>query len=222
MSYTLGGRRRRCRGCLERTIHTAGEDRIQCYHRNVTLQLLTDRVRLLLDWEPQRPGEDEVATAMRLLERVLHRYPRAFQFVLADGLYAKAPFFNLLLAHGKHALVVLKDERRELYQDACGLFAITPPQKGRYRGRLGQWWDVQDLTSWPQVHAPVRVVRSLESYRIKRQTTKQVETKSTEWIWATTLPVAQAPTENVVRLGHRRWDTPRSLPIPGAHPSQFG
>jgi len=26
-------------------------------------------------------------------------------------------FFNFLLVHGKHALVVLKDERRNLYQD---------------------------------------------------------------------------------------------------------
>jgi hypothetical protein len=35
---------------------------------------------------------------------------RAFDLVLADALYAEAPFFNFLLAHGKHALVVLKDE----------------------------------------------------------------------------------------------------------------
>jgi hypothetical protein len=37
--------------------------------------------------------------------------------VLADALYAQAPFFNFLLAHGKQALVVLKDERRDVYQD---------------------------------------------------------------------------------------------------------
>jgi hypothetical protein len=29
--------------------------------------------------------------------------------VLADALYAKAPFINYLSAHGKYALVVLKD-----------------------------------------------------------------------------------------------------------------
>jgi hypothetical protein len=92
-------------------------------------------LRILVDLEPQRPGEDEVATARRLLGRVLSRYPRAFQLVLADGLYAQAPFFNLLLAHGKHALVVLKDERRDLYQDACGLFAVNPPEEGKYRSR---------------------------------------------------------------------------------------
>ena len=125
--------RRRCSGCLERTIHAEPGDKIQYYHRNVTLQLLTgSELRILLDLEPQRPGEDEVATARRLLDRVLARYPRAFQLLLADGLYAQAPFFNLLLAHGKHALVVLKDERRDLFQGALADFR-DPAQRAPWR-----------------------------------------------------------------------------------------
>ncbi len=119
---------RHCSGCLQRTIHGEKDDRIQYYHRQVTLLLLPDArpprqaVRLLLDHEPQRPGEDEVETALRLLARVMRAYPRAFDLVLADAAYAEAPFFNFLLAHGKHALVVLKDERRNLYQDVTGLW----------------------------------------------------------------------------------------------------
>jgi len=87
---------RHCAGCLERTIHGRPGDRIQYYHRQVTLLLVTGApsgrqpLRLPLDQEAQRPGEDEVATAVRLLERVLVRYPRAFDLVLADGLYAPA------------------------------------------------------------------------------------------------------------------------------------
>jgi hypothetical protein len=89
-----------------------------------------------------------VAAAMRLLRRVLRAYPRAFQIVLADSLYAQAPFLNFLLAHRKYAVVVvLKDERRDLYQDAQGLFRLTPPQSGQYRSRDCLWWDVTDLTS---------------------------------------------------------------------------
>src|ERR1700676_4725658 len=51
---------RHCSGCLQRTIHTAGGDRIQFYHRQGTFLLLTgalpgrEAVRLLLDHEPQR------------------------------------------------------------------------------------------------------------------------------------------------------------------------
>lgn len=199
--------RRRCSGCLQRTIHTEHGDQIQYYHRNVTLQLLTDsELRLLLNLEPQRPGEDEVATAMRLLARVLAQYPRAFGLLLADGLYARASFFNLLLAHGKHALVVLKDERRDLYQDAQGLFRLSPPQEGKYRSRDCRGWDLPDLTTWPQVNAPLRVIRSQETYRVRRQANGKVEEITTEWIWATTLPAAQVDTEQAVHLGHRRWD----------------
>jgi hypothetical protein len=94
---------RHCTGCLERTIHTESQDRTQYYHRQVTLLLVTGAppgrppLRIPLDNEPQRPGEDEVATAVRLLDRVLVCYPRAFDLVLADALYAQAPFFNCLL-----------------------------------------------------------------------------------------------------------------------------
>jgi hypothetical protein len=198
--------RRHCSGCLRRTVHLESGDRVQFYHRQVTLMLVSEKLHLLLDLEPQRPGEDEVATALRLLGRVLAAYPRAFQILLADGLYAQAPFLNFLLARGKHAVVVLKDERRDLYQDAQGLFRLTPPQSGRYRSRECLWWDVHDLTSWPQVTAPLRVVRSQETSSVRRQDSGERETQSNEWIWVTTLPAAIVPTGSVVYWGHARWD----------------
>jgi hypothetical protein len=180
---------RHCSGCLERTIHFQSGDRIQYYHRQVTLLLVTGAppgrqpLRIPLDHEVQRPGEDEVATATRLLVRVLDRYPRAFDLVLADGLYAKAPFFNFLLAHRKHALVVLKDERRNLYQDVAGLFDSVPPVQGTFRSRSCQWWDLSELVSWPEVKVPVRVIRSLETYSVRRQLNKKDELRISDWVW---------------------------------------
>jgi hypothetical protein len=118
---------RHCSGCLERIIHSEQGDRIQYFRRQVTLLLVTGAppgrqpLRLPLDHEPQLSHEDEVATANRLLAL----YPHAFDLVLADALYAKAPFFNFLLDHRKQALVVLKDERRNLDQDAAGLFNLV-------------------------------------------------------------------------------------------------
>ena len=94
--------RRCCGGCLERRIQRSDVEQLQYYHRQVTLQLLSDApaaspfniqgepLPLLLDAEPQLPGEDELAAAKRLLERVLAAYPRAFDVVLADALYAAA------------------------------------------------------------------------------------------------------------------------------------
>jgi hypothetical protein len=95
-----------------------------------------------------------VETALRLLARVIPTYPRAFEVVLADALYAQAPYFNFLLHRGKYALVVLKQEERDLYQDVAGLFNHVAPQPGRYRLRQCNWWDFPDLKTWPQVKAP--------------------------------------------------------------------
>jgi len=201
-----------CPGCLQRTIHCETGDRIQFYHRQVTLLLLPaappgrEPVRLLLDHEPPRAGEDEVTTALRLLERVIPAYPRAFDLVLADALYGTAPFFNFLLAHGKHALVVLKDDRRNLYQDAAGLFDSVAPTAGRYRSRPCSWWDFPDLRSWPQVNVPVRVLRSLETYSVRRQLDQQDCSQTSDWIWVTTLPASQVPTQQAIGFGHQRWD----------------
>lgn len=60
----------------------------------VALSLVGSDFYLMLDAEPQRPGEDEVAAALRLLDRVLQAYPRAFDAVVADGLCAVGPVFN--------------------------------------------------------------------------------------------------------------------------------
>lgn len=188
---------RHCSGCLTRKT-SSGEQ--QYYHRNVTFMLADDRLQLLLDVEPQRPGEDEVAAAMRLLERVVRDYPRGFRLVLADALYAQADFINFLVQHGKHALVVLKDDRRDLYKDAMGLFGQQQPKPGQYRSRVCQWWDEQDLTSWPRVVVPMRVVRSVETY------SEHGQNKISEWVWVTTMPASEASTRAVVALGHARWD----------------
>ena len=112
-----------------------------------------------------------MTTALRLVERVVQAYPRAFKVVLADALYAEARFLNFLFSQRKHVLIVLKDERRDLYRDALALFGLQQPQRGVYRNRQCLWWDVQDLNTWPQVLAPLRVVRSQETYFVRRQMT---------------------------------------------------
>jgi Transposase DDE domain len=201
-----------CAGCLERTIHSENTDRTQFYHRQVTILLLPsarpgcEPIRLLLDHESQRTGEDEVTTALRLLVRVIGSYPRAFDLVLADALYATAPFFNFLLARGKHALTVLKDDRRNLYQDAAGLFDYLPAREGSFRNRQCLWWDFPDLLTWPQVNTPVRVIRSLETYSVKRQLDGKDDPGTRDWIWVTTLPAQPVSTERAVGFGHQRWD----------------
>lgn len=195
---------RHCKGCLERS--TAKANRVQYYHRNVTIMIVGERYRFLLDAEQQRPGEDEVTTALRLLERVLKVYPRAFKLVIGDALYSQARFINFLRANNKHVLTVLKDDRRQLYKDAMPLFDSQKPERGKHKSSDCQWWDEEGFHSWDGLKSGIRVVRSVEKTRHKSQATGETVTTQGEWVWATTLPKAIAPTALVVRLGHARWD----------------
>jgi len=197
--------RRCCDGCLQRTVETRNGRKVQYYHRHVTLQLVGRDMTVLLDAEPIRPGEGEVTAAMRLLDRVLEQYPRAFDVVQGDALYANSTFFNFVLSRGKHALAVLKNETRDLWSDAQSLFADRTPvaiQRGRW---LADCWDLEGFTSWPQVSQPVRVVQSVERMTVRRQLDGQEEQLEAHWAWVTTLPAGQASTQAVLEVGHRRW-----------------
>ena len=125
---------------------------------------------------------------------------------MADALYAAATFVNFLLAHGKDAVIVLKDERRHLFQDVQGLWRTQPPQAGEYRSRDCQWWDHEGLLSWPQVAQPLRVVRSVETWRRRSQLDGELHEHQSDWVWLTTLGSRQVSTAQLVRLGHQRWD----------------
>jgi hypothetical protein len=197
--------RRCCSTCLKRTLHTNSGDRTEYYHRLVHLTLVAQDRCFQLDAEPIGPGEDEVAAARRLLDRVLDSYPRAFDVVAGDGLYARSDFFNHVRQKGKHVLAVLKDENRDLLKDARGLWEQARPAVWDSDRVHYQIWDDEGFTTWPQCEFPVRVIRSLETVKIQRQLDKQVHEQTAEWVWVTTLPKAGASTLSTVKIGHSRW-----------------
>jgi len=200
--------RRVCDGGLTRTVGADETAHEQHYHRYVAASLVGRTFHHFLDVEEILPGEDEVAAALRLLHRVHEDYPRAYDVVMADALYARADFFQAVLALGKDVLVVLKQEARDLYKDAMGLVAIQAPVSfARRRGRTRALaWDLPGLTSWPSLGRPVRVLRTLETTAVRSQKTEEVEEKTVEWMWVTTLSPSRAPTEAAVELAHGRWD----------------
>ena len=196
---------RHCPACLQRRIVTAHGEHIQYYHRHVSAMLLGRDFPILLDAELQRPGEDEVATALRLLERVLENFPRAFDVVLGDALYTDPRLYNFLLDHGKDVLTVLKNENRDLLADARSLFETHLPEHSTEGSTSTEVWDLQGFTTWPQVCRPVRVVRSRETTTSRRQLDGQLQDQEADWVWVTTLSVNRASTLAVVALGHARW-----------------
>ena len=75
----------------------------------------------MLDIEPIYPGEGELTSSNRLLERVCRDYSKAFETVAGDGLYLSGTTFGLLVSHSKYIAAVLKDEARDLYDEAISL-----------------------------------------------------------------------------------------------------
>jgi hypothetical protein len=68
------------------------------------------------------------------------------------------------------------------------------------------WWDFPDLLSWHQVNGAVRVLRSLETWSVRRQLDQQLSTQTSDWIWITTLSTSQVSTARAIGFGHQRWD----------------
>ncbi len=215
---------RKWEGCLERVVHFAKGDRMQYYFRYVGAYLTNGKERLLLDAEPQAPGEDEIACAMRLLTRVFERYPRAFDVVCGDALYLHPKLWKLVRRHNKHLIAVLKNENRDLMEDARALFAGKRPIALDDKTTRRRCWDLEGFTTWPQCGEMVRVVRSVEQTTVLRQIAsaetadlpgrktgkphkkhRQTSVCDSEWFWATSLPRFLAGTQTIVRAGHRRW-----------------
>lgn len=196
---------RHCPGCLQRRITIGGQEHIQFYHRSVMAQLQVGGTTFLLDMEPQSPHEDEVAAALRLFLRVITRLPRAFDVVLVDGLYVRAEFFKAILSRGKDVVAVLKDDRRDLLQDASCLFDTISPVREQHGSTQRLMWDLDGFTSWETMDRPVRVVRSRETTTWHSQAGGNQESRTSDWFWVTTLSPDRADTRRVVELGHRRW-----------------
>lgn len=196
-----------CDGCLKRTMNKGTDsEKVQYYHRHVTAQLVYCNFSLLLDIEPQQPGDSEKAAAERLLARVLKDYPRAFDVVVVDALYCGAPFINYVIDSGKYIVVVAKDDRHDLVKDAEAFLKDKPPDVTTNDGKIEHMcWDMEGFEPWSDVKKSLRIVKSLKIKTVRRQLNGNIEQETSTWMWATTLPKITAGTETVVQLGHGRW-----------------
>lgn len=207
-----------CDSCLQRRVMVLdGEghpvERIQYYHRAVGCQIVSSPVKPLLAVEWLQPGEGEDTAALRLLSRLPELYgSRFFDILLLDSLYAQAPVLKLAAQIGWDLVISLKQEARELYQSAMGLFThraadqcFTTRQEGKqYAVRL---WDTDGLPFTQDHPQPVRVVWSQETLTQNHYRRGQAvsETTQHEWLWVTTLDPKIFSGPQVRQLGHDRW-----------------
>ena len=124
--------------------HRRARTELEYYHRVVVAQWVGVTPPAILDLERIDPNEGEVVAARRLLERVLRQHSRLIDVISADALYLEAPFFKQVLDAGKHLVVVMKQERRDLYQDAERLRSLVAPQILVDGPRTTRLWDIPE------------------------------------------------------------------------------
>jgi hypothetical protein len=183
------------------------------YHRYVFAQINGPKLNVLLDLEPIGPGQGEAEAALRLLGRIRRQYgPRFFDAVTIDSWYVQGPFLKALDKLGWGWVVVLKQERMEVFQEARALSAEQAPTQAFYdpvRQRDVALWAVWDL-NFSQAYGygrKVGVVHSLEQWTqtsvVGGKRTTQPQTSNWWWMVSETLRGYPAPV--IYHGGHRRW-----------------
>jgi hypothetical protein len=185
----------------------------QYYHKQVYAQLSGPRLSVILDFEPMRPGEEECAAALRLLRRMRSKYgPRFFDVVVVDAWYTNGPFLKTVAQElGWPVVAVLKQERREIYQEALALTTGSPTQvvergEGPNRRRV-EIWDMPWLRFSDAYTDPVRVVRVRERWTERTQRGKEWKTveKEQTWIWVVAGDLDGYDGAAIRDFGHLRW-----------------
>jgi len=211
-------RSRCCPCCCQREIeetdaqgqkHTV----IEYYHRYVFAQINGPKFNVLLDLEPIRPGEGEAEAALRLLGRIRRTYgPRFFDAVTVDSWYVQGPFLKGLDKLGWAWVVVLKQERMEVFQEARALSAGQKPSEQFYdpvRQREVKLWEVKDL-SFSQSYGYGRKVSVVHSQEQWTQNTvvggkKVSQPQTSHWWWMVSEKLEGYPSRVTYDGGHRRW-----------------
>ena len=212
-------RHRSCPDCLRRTVTVNDQEQTEFYHPAVFSCLTGMEFPIPVDvelyrWDAEtRKNEDEAKVAVRLLERVFRKLPRLVDGIVGDQSYLEAPLMNFCFSHGKEVIASLKDEKRDLYKDAAGLFRIVQPMTWREGKKGVNAWDAGDFTSYKGVQKPLRVLHTQEvttrSRHVAGELRKLKELR--DWWWATSYRQDQLPTRSLCEGGHHRWDIDASF-----------
>jgi len=202
----------KCPYCKSRIVTKKdGVKDIQYYHEFTAFILAGPKISFILDIEPILPGEGEISSSYRLLERVCKNYSKAFKIVIGDGLYLKETVFNLLEKHHKYAIAVLKEERRQLFEEANRLSLLSEPKVYRRGRTYYRVWDHSIEGCWDGYGKGVRVIVSEEATpkRVHSKDGRVFEDKlnRANWMWVTNLPSSEDPgsLKNTVSVCHSRW-----------------
>lgn len=153
-------KKRKWPGFCERKHKTKNAEELEYYYRMVVCNLLNAQIALPVDAEPILAGENEVAAAKRIIERLCDNYTRFFDVVVADALYMEGPFVNSCLGKGKDVIIVLKANYPSLIEDAQGLFSQMEPETWSVNDRTIHAWDLEGFIA-DTIDVPLRVLHAI-------------------------------------------------------------
>ena len=169
------------------------------HHKLSLLSLVGGDLVFPVDVEPYGPGDSELAASLRLLHRAVPALGRRFaQYLVVDGLYARAPFLHAVGALGLRAVVRLKDNVPTLFADAQARFASRSPTRTFDDGRDHiEVWDADDFDPWEGLPwATVRVLRYVQHHP---------DGTVVEAYWATDFSAHRVSSRTLYRLAKTRW-----------------
>ncbi len=169
------------------------------HHKLSMVSVIGGDLVLPLDVEPYGPGDSEQAASVRVLKRAGHALGRRFaQYVVADGLYATAPFLHAAGALGLRAVVRLKDNVPTLFSAAQARFRGQPPTLTfDDDGDRVELWDAGNFDPWEGLEwSTVRVLRYVQHHR---------DGTLVEAYWLTDFSPRRLSSRSLYRIAKGRW-----------------
>jgi hypothetical protein len=201
-------KRLHCPLCHKR--YNQDEELVGCYHFFVCCQVVLGPIKLILDFEPVRPGEGEATAAKRLYLRLYEKFKGRFtETIVLDGYY-KAEFMKEIREIEKREkvktwiIIKTKQESLEIIQDTEHLLGfVSTPTISSFDSKRGcsyKIWDTTEQMEWRELKK-LRVVKVYEKYISKMHRKKEEET-----FWCITdIPAYMHDCTTIWDYAHRRW-----------------
>jgi DDE family transposase len=169
-------------------------------HHFAMVSVVGAGLSLPIEVEPWGPGDCEFEASQRMLDRVIRALGRRFaDYVIGDGLYATAPFLNIVTELGLYAVARLKGNLPHLYQAAQLYFASRPAlQTFLYGKDRVEIWDAEGFAPWEEL--------CWERVRVMRYRQHKPDGTVVEAYWLTNFPLRLCGSRSLFHIAKSRWE----------------